>query len=56
MFEQLINLLYINANYAKLFFAPAQTGTGKNGEWRKQDIIVETDGQFPKNMYLGMGR
>ena len=28
---------------------PAQTGQGKNGEWRKQDIIVETrdiDGDF----------
>jgi hypothetical protein len=27
---------------------PIQTGTGKNGEWKKQDIIVETDGQYPK--------
>ncbi len=24
---------------------PIQTGQGKNGEWRKQDLIVETDGQ-----------
>ena len=22
---------------------PLQTGTGKNGEWKKQDIIVETE-------------
>lgn len=24
------------------------TGSGKNGQWKKQDIIVETDGQYPK--------
>jgi hypothetical protein len=29
---------------------PVQTGTGKNGEWKKQDIIVETDGQYPKKI------
>jgi hypothetical protein len=29
---------------------PLQTGTGKNGEWKKQDIIVETDGQYPKKV------
>lgn len=29
---------------------PFQTGTGKNGEWKKQDIIVETDGQYPKKV------
>ncbi len=33
---------------------PAQTGTGKNGEWRKQDIIVETDGQFPKKICISV--
>jgi hypothetical protein len=27
---------------------PIQTGTGKNGEWKKQDIIVETDDQHNK--------
>lgn len=29
---------------------PAQTGTGKNGPWKKQDIIVETEGQYPKKV------
>lgn len=29
---------------------PVQTGTSKNGEWKKQDIIVETDGQYPKKV------
>lgn len=25
-----------------------QSGTGKNGPWRKQDFILETEGQYPK--------
>ncbi|MDH8701399.1 hypothetical protein M2138_000740 [Dysgonomonadaceae bacterium PH5-43] len=29
---------------------PAETGMGKNGEWKKQNIIVETDGQYPKKI------
>jgi hypothetical protein len=29
---------------------PVQTGTGKNGEWKKQTIIVETEGQYPKKV------
>lgn len=31
-----------------------QTGTGKNGVWNKQDIIVETDGQFPKKICISV--
>lgn len=31
---------------------PLQTGTGKNGQWKKQDIIVETDGQYPKKVCI----
>lgn len=33
---------------------PLQTGTGKNGEWKKQDIIVETEGQFPKKVCISI--
>jgi len=33
---------------------PLQTGTGKNGEWKKQDIIVETDGQYPKKISISI--
>ena len=29
---------------------PLQKGMGKNGEWKKQDIIVETEGQYPKKV------
>jgi hypothetical protein len=30
----------------------AQTGTGKNGEWKKRAFLLETEGQYPKNMYI----
>jgi hypothetical protein len=33
---------------------PIQTGSGKNGEWKKQDIIVETEGQFPKKICVSV--
>lgn len=33
---------------------PLQTGTGKNGEWRKQDIILETDGQYPRKICVSV--
>jgi hypothetical protein len=31
-----------------------QTGQGKNGEWRKQDIIVETEGQYLKKICISL--
>lgn len=31
-----------------------QTGTSKNGEWKKQDIIVETDAQYPKKICISI--
>jgi len=33
---------------------PLQSGAGKNGEWKKQDIIVETDGQYPKKVCISI--
>ncbi|HLA53584.1 MAG TPA: DUF3127 domain-containing protein [Flavitalea sp.] len=40
---------------AKLFqLLPLQTGTGKNGQWKKQDIIVETEGQYPKKVCVSI--
>ena len=33
---------------------PLQTGTGKNGAWKKQDIIVETEGQYPKKICISI--
>jgi Domain of unknown function (DUF3127) len=33
---------------------PLQTGTGKNGQWKKQDIILETEGQYPKKVCVSI--
>ncbi len=27
-----------------------KSGTGKNGPWRKQDFILETEGEYPKKV------
>lgn len=29
---------------------PLQTGEGRNGTWKRQEFIVETDGQYPKKV------
>lgn len=31
-----------------------QTGEGKNGTWKKQDFVIETDGQYPKKVCLSL--
>ena len=31
-----------------------QTGTGKNGVWKKQDIIVETNDQYSKKICISL--
>ena len=33
---------------------PLQTGVSRNGEWKKQDIIVETDTQYPKKVCISI--
>lgn len=33
---------------------PLQTGTGKNGQWKKQDFVVETEGQYPKKVCISV--
>ncbi|MBK8679634.1 MAG: DUF3127 domain-containing protein [Sphingobacteriales bacterium] len=33
---------------------PLQTGEGRNGPWKKQEIIVETDGQYPKKICISI--
>ena len=33
----------------------AQTGIGKNGnEWKKQEIIIQTEEQYPKNICISL--
>ena len=29
-----------------------QTGTGRNGPWRKQDFILETEGEYPAQICI----
>ena len=33
---------------------PLQTGESKNGTWKKQDIIITTDGQYPKKICVSI--
>jgi len=33
---------------------PLQSGEGKNGPWKKQDIIVETESQYPKKVCISI--
>lgn len=33
---------------------PEQTGAGKNGEWKKQEFIIETEGQYPKKVCISL--
>lgn len=33
---------------------PLQTGAGKNGQWKKQDIIMETEGTYPKKVCVSI--
>jgi len=33
---------------------PLQTGESKNGKWKKQDIIVESDGQVPRKICISL--
>src|SRR5688500_7965432 len=33
---------------------PVQTGTGKNGQWKKQEIILETEGNYPKKVCVAI--
>lgn len=29
---------------------PLQSGTGRNGNWQKQDFVIETNDQYPKKV------
>ena len=44
----------MNINAKLIQLLPLQTGMGNNGQWRKQDIIVETDGQYPKKICISI--
>lgn len=31
---------------------PLESGEGQNGEWKKQPILIETDGEYPKEICI----
>lgn len=33
---------------------PLQSGTGRNGEWKKQEVIIETLEQYPKKICIAL--
>src|ERR1700712_832575 len=33
---------------------PAQTGAGKNGQWKKQEFILETGDTYPKKVCIAV--
>ncbi len=33
---------------------PLQSGQGRNGLWRSQDFVIETDGQYPKRACINL--
>ncbi len=33
---------------------PLQTGEGKNGTWKKQNVVLETGGQYPKKVCISI--
>jgi hypothetical protein len=37
-----------------LTLLPLQTGKGKNGDWKKQDLIVETGDTYPKKICISV--
>jgi hypothetical protein len=37
-----------------LTLLPLQTGKGKNGDWKKQDLIVETGENYPKKICISV--
>lgn len=33
---------------------PLQSGEGRNGPWKKQEFVIETEGQYPKKICISM--
>ncbi len=42
----------ISGNIIRLL--PEKSGEGRNGPWRKQEFIVETDGQYPRKVCIAV--
>jgi len=46
----MINTMEIKGKLVKVL--PAQTGQGRNGEWKKQEFVIELDGTYPRKVCL----
>ena len=46
------NTMQISGKLVQLL--PPQTGQGKNGQWKKHEIILETEGQYPKKVCIAI--
>lgn len=44
------NSLEISGTVKNVF--PLVTGNGKNGQWQKRDLLIETPGQYPKSVVV----
>jgi hypothetical protein len=49
---QIISKMQLTAKLVELL--PLQTGTSSKGEWRKQNIVVETEDQYPKKICISV--
>jgi hypothetical protein len=50
----LFNTLIMQLTARLVQLLPLQSGTGKNGQWKKQDIIVETEATYPKKVCISV--
>lgn len=50
LFFNTFNQMEITGRIIQLL--PLQTGQGKNGVWKKQDFVIETEGQYPKKVCI----
>ena len=45
-----INVMALELSGKVMQLLSEQTGTGKNGQWVKQDFIIETEEQYPRKV------
>lgn len=53
-FGPVLNTLIMQLTARLVQLLPLQSGTGKNGQWKKQDIIVETEATYPKKVCISV--
>ena len=57
--QDMINLYFAANNTMQISgkliqLLPPQSGQGKNGTWKKQEVIIETEGQYPKKVCIAI--